>query len=108
MPKTDAWRKRQAEKSWGTKFMEFVKEPRYKFYVKEGRTFTIRSGVPGVWEEVAKKIQEQTIMEAEGKETGVRGGRRSLVPARPVKTDSDTRRPKVASLRRQTSRTQSR
>lgn len=85
--------------------MEFVREPRYKFYVKEGRTFTIRSGVPGVWEEVAKRIQEQTVLEMEGKEGSAKGIRRPLVPARPVKTGSDARLPKVPALKRQTSRT---
>ncbi|KAF2192342.1 hypothetical protein K469DRAFT_477488, partial [Zopfia rhizophila CBS 207.26] len=58
--KTDAWRKRQSEKSFGQRIFEILNEPRWKFYVKEGRNYTLRTGVPGVWENVAKAIQEQT------------------------------------------------
>jgi hypothetical protein len=100
MPKTDAWKKRQAEKSWGKRALEFVMEPRFKFYVKEGKTFTIRSGVPGVWEEVAKRIQEQTVEETEGVR---KPGKRMFPPTRPVRPRAEGV-PKVAALKRQTSR----
>ncbi|KAF2691762.1 hypothetical protein K458DRAFT_5274 [Lentithecium fluviatile CBS 122367] len=101
MPKTDAWRQRQAQKSWGRKFWEFLMEPRFKFYVKEGRTYTIRSGVPGVWEEVAQRIKEQTVKEVNT--VGAKGVRR-LLPARPVRTIEEVTRQQVAPIKRQTSR----
>jgi hypothetical protein len=37
-----------------------LNEPRFKFYVKEGRNYTIKTGVPGVWENVARAIQQQS------------------------------------------------
>jgi len=60
LPKSDAWRQRQKEKGFRTRFWEFISEPRFKFYAKESRVFTMRPGVPGVWEEVARRIQQQT------------------------------------------------
>jgi hypothetical protein len=41
-------------------FKSILNEPRNKFYVKEGLAYTHRTGVAGVWENVAKAIQEQT------------------------------------------------
>lgn len=58
--KTEATVKRWKEMSWYRKMLEIANEPRWKFYVKEGRSYTIPTGVPGVWEEVAKTIQRQT------------------------------------------------
>ncbi|KAF1914083.1 hypothetical protein BDU57DRAFT_521259 [Ampelomyces quisqualis] len=62
-PKSEEWAKRQREKGIFRRILEVISEPRYKFYVKEGRTYTIKTGVPGVWEEVAKRIQIQTDAE---------------------------------------------
>jgi hypothetical protein len=99
MPKTDAWRERQRQKSWGLRLWELLKEPRYKFFVKEGRTFTVRSGVPGVWEEVAKRIKEQTVEEGRG------GGK--AVGSRSSRIGREMEKQKVVSVRRQTSRVSS-
>ncbi|OWY45814.1 hypothetical protein AA0117_g10178 [Alternaria alternata] len=63
LPKSDAWAQRQREKGIVKRMGEVVREPRFKFYVKEGRLYTMKTGVPGVWEEVAKRIQEQTVEE---------------------------------------------
>jgi hypothetical protein len=56
---------RQREKGVFKRMMEVINEPRFKFYVKEGRLYTMKTGVPGVWEEVARRIQEQTADESE-------------------------------------------
>jgi len=61
LPKGSEWRARQREKGWAKRFMEVVREPRFKFYVKEGRAYTMKTGVPGVWEEVAQRIKEQSV-----------------------------------------------
>lgn len=45
---------------WYRRVLEVINEPRFKFYVKEGRNYTIKTGVPGVWENVARAIQQQT------------------------------------------------
>ncbi|KAF1958568.1 hypothetical protein CC80DRAFT_407649 [Byssothecium circinans] len=66
------WEEEKKEKSLGKKVWELVNEPRWKFYVKEGRACTVRTGVPGVWEEVARVIGEQT-KRAEEKEMGKAG-----------------------------------
>lgn len=100
IPKAAAWRKRQSEKNMWWKIKEFISEPRFKFFVKEGKLYTMRSGVPGVWEEVAKKIQQQTVPE------GMTGSKKATVqPARsikPIKLIEDVEKPK--SIRRQTYR----
>jgi hypothetical protein len=59
------WVQRQREKGVFRRMMEVINEPRFKFYVKEGRLYTMKTGVPGVWEEVARRIQEQTADETE-------------------------------------------
>ncbi|ORX97686.1 hypothetical protein BCR34DRAFT_577780 [Clohesyomyces aquaticus] len=51
-----------------TRFVEAAREPRWKFYVKEGKAYTIMSGVPGVWEDVAKQVKRQTEEEDAKKE----------------------------------------
>ncbi|KAJ4357284.1 uncharacterized protein N0V89_001859 [Didymosphaeria variabile] len=56
LPKNDAWKQRQREKSLLTRAWEFVEERRFKFYVKESRAYTMKTGVPGVWEEVARGL----------------------------------------------------
>jgi len=61
LPKSDNWVQRQRQKGLFKRFYEAISEPRFKFYVKEGRSYTIKTGVPGVWEAVAKRIQEQTL-----------------------------------------------
>lgn len=101
IPKTAAWRKRQSEKSLWWRFKDFVGEPRFKFFVKEGKAYTVRSGVPGVWEEVAKKIQEQTVKE------GMKGLKKESAVVltkrvKPSKVIMNEEKPKA--LRRQTSR----
>jgi hypothetical protein len=99
LPKNDAWAGRQREKGMFKRIYEVVSEPRYKFYVKEGRTYTMKTGVPGVWEEVAKRIQEQTVAEKEGKEPGRNGGKLPVVVRRPTQPTISKER-----VKRQTSR----
>jgi hypothetical protein len=99
LPKNDAWAERQREKGMFKRMYEVISEPRYKFYVKEGRTYTMKTGVPGVWEEVAKRIKEQTVAEIEGKEPEQTGRRSQLVVRRPVQPAVPQER-----LKRQTSR----
>ncbi|KAJ4374309.1 hypothetical protein N0V83_003050 [Neocucurbitaria cava] len=83
LPKTEAWAQRQREKGIFKRMAEVIQEPRYKFYVKEGRLYTMKTGVPGVWEEVARRIQDQTV--AEKDETGYSGlGARKPVVLRSV------------------------
>jgi hypothetical protein len=59
--KNEEWVKTQRGKGIIKRMFEVISEPRYKFYVKEGRMYTMKTGAPGVWEEVAKRIQEQTV-----------------------------------------------
>ncbi|KAH3910994.1 hypothetical protein HBI56_001950 [Parastagonospora nodorum] len=61
LPKSDDWVQRQRQKGLFKRFYEAISEPRFKFFVKEGRSYTMKTGVPGVWEEVAKRIQQQTL-----------------------------------------------
>jgi len=108
LPKSEAWVKRQREKGIFKRVLEVMSEPRFKFYVKEGRLYTMKTGVPGVWEEVAMRIQEQTVEEAERerveRENGKRGGgARKEVPKRPV-VRSVARRGGEAKVARQTTR----
>jgi hypothetical protein len=75
LPKSDEWTRRQREKGIFKRMYETINEPRFKFYVKEGRSYTMMTGVPGVWEEVAKRIQKQTvganrILEVQAKKNG--------------------------------------
>jgi hypothetical protein len=64
LPKNDEWARRQRGKGIFKRMYEVISEPRYKFYVKEGRTYTMKTGVPGVWEQVASRIKEQTAAES--------------------------------------------
>lgn len=99
LPKNDVWRRRQAEKSRWQRVKEFLYERRFKFYVKEGRAYTVRSGVPGVWEAVAKRIQEQTLNEV--KRVGQKSGK-VVQSVKPVRLVGDVEKPKV--VKRQTAR----
>ncbi|KAJ4286797.1 hypothetical protein N0V90_013049 [Kalmusia sp. IMI 367209] len=105
LPKSDAWRKRQVEKGWVQRAWEVVAEPRYKFYVREGRVYTMRSGVPGVWEEVARGITQRTEMEAmsnDGEKTRkqLRATQKTRL-GRPIKHVEEVKAPVV---KRQTAR----
>jgi hypothetical protein len=103
IPKTDAWADRQRAKGIWRRFLEVVNEPRFKFYVKEGRMYTVKTGAPGVWEEVARRIKAQTVAEAqrEAEKTGaaVERVKRPLL-RRPVVPSEVRER-----VKRQTSRT---
>jgi hypothetical protein len=108
IPKSDAWAARQRAKGIWRRFLDVVNEPRFKFFVKEGRLYTMKTGAPGVWEEVARRIQQQTLEEAE-REALKRGDvevlkKNKVVARRPV-----VRRPVVPSevrerVKRQTAR----
>ncbi|KAF2844981.1 hypothetical protein T440DRAFT_408974 [Plenodomus tracheiphilus IPT5] len=101
LPKSADWAKRQRAKGVMKRIWEVVNEPRFKFYVKEGRFFTAKTGVPGVWEEVAARLQEQTVERKEAKQaktgskkfTGIRKPPARL--AQPITRDA---------VKRQTSR----
>lgn len=101
LPKSEEWAKRQREKGIFKRMFEVVNEPRFKFYVKEGRLYTMKTGVPGVWEEVAKRIQQQTVDEKAmlEKEKGV--AKRPVVVRVPVKPVKEVERERV---KRQTAR----
>jgi hypothetical protein len=60
IPKTEEWAQRQRAKGIWKRMLEVIAEPRFKFFVKEGKMFTAKTGVPGVWEEVAMRIRGQT------------------------------------------------
>ncbi|KAF2022372.1 hypothetical protein BU24DRAFT_418018 [Aaosphaeria arxii CBS 175.79] len=92
--KTEASIKRWKGMPWYSKFMEIINEPRWKFYVKEGRQYTMKTGVPGVWEEIAQTIQRQSLKEQVGKGS-----------AKPANTLAKlVNEPKVRPVRRQTAR----
>ncbi|KAI4941967.1 hypothetical protein J4E91_010517 [Alternaria rosae] len=113
LPKSEAWIKRQREKGIFKRMLEVTSEPRFKFYVKEGRLYTMKTGVPGVWEEVAMRIQEQTVEEAEreqeiGNEAAKRGARaKKEAPKRPM-IRPVARREGEQRVKRQTTRQTSR
>ncbi len=99
--KTEDWVKQQREKGVFRRIFELLNEPRFKFYVKEGRFYTMKTKVPGVWEEVMQRIKEQTFAEIEASEKTKHGVRRTAVRR--------TVRPALGSnardvLKRQTSR----
>lgn len=110
VPKTDEWAKRQREKGIWMRMLEVVAEPRHKFFVKEGKMFTAKTGVPGVWEEVAMRIKGQTTRELkeEKVEKAAASGPRGLVRRPIVKGPVVLRRPakvvEEARIRRQTAR----
>lgn len=97
LPKSDDWAARQRSKGIMRRMLEVISEPRYKFHVKPGRKYTIGTGVPGIWEEVAKRIQNQTIAEKEEKQLG-KGTQRPIV-RKPVQRAIPQER-----IRRQTAR----
>lgn len=103
LPKTDGWAKRQREKGIFKRMVEVINEPRFKFYVKEGRLYTMKTGVPGIWEEVAKRIQDQTIAEKSELETPKADAKSVLVRkhVRPVKLEQGMEKERI---KRQTSR----
>jgi hypothetical protein len=84
LPKSEAWVQRQREKGIFKRMYEVISEPRFKFYVKEGRMYTMKTGVPGVWEEVAKRIQEQTADESRGPELKGKSGLRRPMVRKPI------------------------
>ncbi|KAF2643032.1 hypothetical protein P280DRAFT_421512 [Massarina eburnea CBS 473.64] len=102
------WAAEQRKKSLGKKVWDLVNEPRWKFYVREGHAYTMRPGVPGVWEEIARGIGEQTNrVEAKGDEKVVSGSAKRLVKGgvvgkRPIRV-AERKVPDVP-IRRQTSR----
>lgn len=72
---------------------EVMNEPRFKFYVKEGKVYTIKTGVPGVWENIVRQIKSQTVSK-DGKVLGLK---------EKVKTKGEVTK-SVERLRRQTMR----
>jgi hypothetical protein len=110
LPKTEAWAQRQREKGVLRRMLDVVNEPRFKFYVKEGRLYTMKTKVPGVWEEVAERIRDQTIAEKEEQERKSRDEGAAVVkrpvvlakkPNKPVlKVDERLRRQTTRSLRK--------
>lgn len=109
IPKTDDWAQRHRAKGIWRRVLEVIAEPRYKFFVKEGKMFTAKTGVPGVWEEVAMRIKGQTnkAVKEENVEKGFHGPRGTIrrpavkgpvVLKRPAKVVEEAR------VRRQTAR----
>jgi hypothetical protein len=115
LPKTKEWRQNQKKKAIYMRFWEVLAEPRFKFYVKEGRSYTVKTGVPGVWENVAMAIQQRTLKEAADKvaaaaKMNVKAtASRNSTPRRPVRPVTPVMpvkvtRSMVPKLKRQTSR----
>ena len=103
LPKNDQWVKRQREKGIFKRMFDVLNEPRFKFYVKEGRWYTTKSGVPGVWEEVAARIHGQTFAKSGEKGRVINGVNTPVVARRPISAS----RPAIrATIKRQTSRAQ--
>jgi hypothetical protein len=99
LPKSDEWARRQREKGIFKRTYEVISEPRFKFYVKEGRLYTMKTGVPGVWEEVAKRIQEQTNSESRVLAAQARRGTQKPVVRKPLQSVTSQER-----IKRQTAR----
>ncbi|UPX13424.1 uncharacterized protein EKO05_0003932 [Ascochyta rabiei] len=109
IPKTDEWAKRQREKGLWMRMLEVIAEPRYKFFVKEGKMFTAKTGVPGVWEEVAMRIKSQTNKQvkdekAEMAAAAPRGTIRRPVVKGPVVLRRPPKVVEEARIKRQTAR----
>jgi hypothetical protein len=107
--KNDDWARRQREKGLLKRMLEVIAEPRYKFFVKEGKMFTSKTGVPGVWEEVAVRIRGQTTREAKEKSrpaavTGPRGAIRRPAIKGPVVLKRPAKVVEQPSVKRQTAR----
>ncbi|EOA85846.1 uncharacterized protein SETTUDRAFT_110758 [Exserohilum turcica Et28A] len=107
LPKTEAWAQRQREKGILRRMIDVINEPRFKFYVKEGRLYTMKTGVPGVWEEVAARIRDQTVAETDEAERKNYVGGNAGVAKKPVVVAKRVVKPvgKVDdSIKRQTTR----
>ncbi|KAH7119827.1 hypothetical protein B0J11DRAFT_439602 [Dendryphion nanum] len=105
--RTQAQKERWAKMNLYRKGLEIVNEPRWKFYVKEGRSYTVPTGVPGVWEEIARVIQMRTQNEKnDGKDDGMKWERRAgrEDAKRRAATVSTVETKKPTPLRRQTAR----
>jgi hypothetical protein len=102
LPKNDEWARRQRGKGIFKRMYEVISEPRYKFYVKEGRTYTMKTGVPGVWEQVASRIQEQTAAEEASSDQAKNSKTRSVVrrPTQPTITQERVKRQTARALKK--------
>lgn len=102
LPKSDECAKRQRAKGIFKRIFDIVNEPRFKFYVKEGRVYTMKTRVPGVWEEVAQRIAEQTNVEQEeAQKARTHNVKRPIVVRLPVKLATKVNNDRI---KRQTSR----
>jgi len=105
--KTNEWHQQQKKINIFMKFWNILAEPRWKFYVKEGRSYTIRTKAPGVWENVALVIQQRTREDAaKAKPAELQKQplpRRPIQPVTPI-TSTKLARPEPPKLKRQTSR----
>lgn len=107
IPKTEEWAKRQREKGIWKRMLEVIAEPRLKFFVKEGKMFTTKTGVPGVWEEVASRIRAQTnkaVKEESAPPSGPRGAIRRPALKGPVVLHRPSKAVEEARVKRQTAR----
>ena len=107
IPKTEEWAKRQREKGVWKRMLEVIAEPRLKFFVKEGKMFTTKTGVPGVWEEVALRIRAQTnkaVQEENTPPSGPRGAIRRPAVKGPVMLQRPSKAVEEARVKRQTAR----
>lgn len=108
LPKSEAWKKRQSEKPLWKGLWEFIEEKRFKFYVKEGRAYTMRTGVPGVWEEVANGIKERSEQEKPVKvetEVATRSAKtRKTTDLKRGANKEERKRPVLTAVKRQTAR----
>ena len=103
LPKNAAWAERQRQKSFFKRAWEIIEERRFKFYIKEGIAYTMKTGVPGVWEEVARGIRARSETNGEKKEAaGDRPKRiagKKIVPAK-----KEVVKVQIPQVRRQTLR----
>ncbi|KAG9201762.1 hypothetical protein G6514_005378 [Epicoccum nigrum] len=108
IPKTEEWAKRQREKGIWKRMLEVIAEPRYKFFVKEGNMFTTKTGVPGVWEEVALRIRGQTDKAVREEKIAATGPRGAIIRQPALKGPVVLRKPskavEEARVKRQTAR----
>ncbi|KAJ8112568.1 hypothetical protein OPT61_g5089 [Boeremia exigua] len=106
IPKSDEWAQRQRQKGIWNRILEVIAEPRFKFFVKEGKMFTMKAGVPGVWEEIAMRIKGQTdrAVKEETAVTGPRGAIRRPALRGPVVLKRPTKPLEEAKVKRQTAR----
>ncbi|KAF2655472.1 hypothetical protein K491DRAFT_429193 [Lophiostoma macrostomum CBS 122681] len=96
--KSDYLLKDEKSKGIFRKILTVLNEPRFKFYVKEGRIYTIKTKVPGVWESIAAHIRRQTDEIARK----AKGPGRKILQAR--KPTAKIEKVEVKPLKRQTSR----